>query len=322
MGLPNLASGAASTVAPPDNRRRPQHSLSLPLRSGIFQEARLRAGHFSAAVERLRMAYGERGSSVDPATLQEDFQRRPAGATRPHHARSGRKSAEPSLHATINDAYAEMWGIFARPDPRWTAEDDKRLKDAGWSQEKRLLVADLREENRNRPLISQGQLKAHEERFGFAPTSSNLNPIKRVICSAREAGCREATLRVERQDVDMSEWAKDALADEGPLGFDDVAGVSPARKPSASPVSPMPQGQPAPAKTPAHSPQAAPVSEAPAPPPSSQPGEPEPSTKPKKLLRDAADECTKRHVRKRSWSPDSGRAGADSHSAVRLCRWG
>jgi hypothetical protein len=47
------------------------------------------------------------------------------------------------------------------------------------------------------------------------------------------------------------------------------------------------------------------VPEASGPPPSAQNEEPSPSVKPKKLLRDAADECIKHHVSKRAWFPDS-----------------
>jgi hypothetical protein len=64
-------------------------------------------------------------------------------------------------------------------------------------------------------------LKSYEERFRLRPTPSNLDKVKRVILSACEAARREATLRYEKQDTDTSEWIADALADDGPLAFEE-----------------------------------------------------------------------------------------------------
>ena len=70
-----------------------------------------------------------------------------------------------------------MWRIFSSADPRWTADDDERLAAEGWSQEERLLVADLWEQHRHGPQISGWQLDAYRDRFGFEPTSSNLDKV-------------------------------------------------------------------------------------------------------------------------------------------------
>jgi hypothetical protein len=206
MGLPNLALRGTIywwrrriTIG---GHRIP---LALSLRTGIFQEARLRAGLLSAAVERLRMAYGERGSSIEPATLKKIFSDAMRWQLERILSDQTASPGDPAAHASINAAFAEMWQIFARPDPTLKDEDEARLKAAGWSPENLNMVRHLWEQHRGRHLVSQKQLKAYEEHFEFEPTTSNLDKVKRVILNAREAACREATVRLGREEADTSQ---------------------------------------------------------------------------------------------------------------------
>ena len=45
--------------------------INLSLHTGFFHHARVRAAYLSAEFEKLRMAYGERGVAIDPATLKK-----------------------------------------------------------------------------------------------------------------------------------------------------------------------------------------------------------------------------------------------------------
>jgi integrase len=301
MGLPNLALRGTTywwrrriTIG---GHRIP---LALSMRTGIFREARLRAGLLSAAVERLRMAYGVRGSSIDPSTLKKIF----SDALRWQLERIMRDQTatpeESAVHASINAAYAELWRIMARPDPNWRKEDEERLNVAGWSQEAIEGVRHLWEQHQGGRLVSQSQLKAYENRFGFYPTPSNLDKVKRVILSAREAACRQATLRLEKQDTDTSEWVADALADNAPLAFEEVARAAPAAEPAVPVTSPAEQASPA-----AAAPTAPAVSHPSVPPLPTEGQEPSQPGKPKKLLREAAKECIEAHEEAVAWGPDS-----------------
>lgn len=279
--------------------------LALSFRTGIFLDARLRAGHLSAAVERLRMAYGERGSSIAPDTLKKIF----GDAMRWQLERivedQTASGVDPALHTLTNDAYAEMWRIFARPDPRWTAGDDERLAADGWSREARLMVADLWEQNRHGHLISQNQLKAYESRFGFPPTASNLKKVQHVILAAREAACREATARIVRQDDDPGQWVDDALRDVRPFVFDENAGTPPGSE-APPPVPAEQKASPSPVHVHECGDQhASSVAGSPLPASSGSQNQPAQPPAPHKLLREAAEECIHSYLNAKAWSSDT-----------------
>lgn len=252
--------------------------INLSLHTGFFHLARVRAAYLSAELEKLRMAYGERGVAIDPATLKKVF----TDALRWQLERiltdQTASGADPADHAQVNRVWAEMWRIFARADPRWTADDDERLAAEGWSLKDRRQVADMWEDQRHEHLIPRDQLDHYRARFGFEPTSSNLDKVRRTILSARSAACNEATKHLGEYPGDMNAWVEDALADTSPFAFEDVA----AAPPSATPEHPTPSPREN-YSTPRASPRG----------------------RPKKLLTAAARECIDAHVSANAWSPDT-----------------
>lgn len=184
-------------------------ALALSMRTGIFHEARLRSSCLAAEVEKLRMVYGQRGSAIDPATLKKIFSdalRWQLDRVLQDQLASG---ANPASHAAVNLAHAEVYRIFARRDARFTANDDERLAEEGWPLEARRMIADLWEDMRHHTLIPENQIKTYEARFGFQPTASNLERVRRTILAAKEAACREATKKLGAHPSDFAPWVCD-----------------------------------------------------------------------------------------------------------------
>lgn len=250
--------------------------INLSLHTGFFHLARVRAAYLSAELEKLRMAYGERGVAIDPATLKKVF----TDALRWQLERiltdQTASGADPAHHAQANRIYAELWRIFARVDPRWTPNDDERLAAQGWSEQERRHLAALWEQNRDSPQISVRQLDAYRDRFGFEPTSSNLDKVRRTIFSARTAACKEATKHLGQHAGDLDAWVEDALADSSPFAFDDEAVKASDMPPTAPPK---------------------------------QDHRPTPTsrsrTNGRMLLKEAARECIRAHQNAKAWSANS-----------------
>lgn len=251
-----------------------QLTVALSLRTADPHAARSIALRLGAAVEDFRMAYGERGQAVSQANLQKIF----GDAMRWQLERilldQTGSGIDPEHHRWTNRAYAEMWRILARQDARWTAEDDERLAAEEWPQEARLLVSDLWQEHRDKQLVSKNQIEAYRAKFGFEPTASNLDRVRRIIISARSAACSEATKHLGSHPADFDRWVEGALSDGAAFAFEADHADAPFAPPgpsTAAPVSP----QPGPA---AHS---------------------------KKLLTEAAEECVEFYLDEQAWGGDS-----------------
>lgn len=196
-----------------------------------------------------------------------------------------------------NKIYAELWGLFARvgPQAKWTADEDERLAREGWSIESRNMMAEKWEDARHdEARISVHQLDAYAERFGFEKTTTNIERISHVIYSARAKACIEATRHLLNEGRDFAGWTEDALVDNAPFAFenDETPGKGQAVQP---PIQPAECSPVAPA-------------ESPVPPPSSSipPLTPEQPAKPKKLLKEAAEECIAAYSVDDAWSQDCG----------------
>ncbi|HLV07226.1 MAG TPA: hypothetical protein VKY80_06085 [Croceibacterium sp.] len=266
-------------------------ALALSMRTGIFHEARLRSSCLAAEVEKLRMVYGQRGSAIDPATLKKIFSdalRWQLDRVLQDQLASG---ANPASHAAVNLAHAEVYRIFARRDARFTANDDERLAEDGWPLEARRMVADLWEDMRHHTLIPENQIKAYEARFGFQPTASNLERVRRTILAAKEAACREATKKLGAHPSDFATWVDEALADDAPFAFEDELSKS-----QSDGIAGEAKSAPAPRTSP---PGTAPSSEA------AQAADGPIVERPKMLLKDAAEACIKAHEDADAWSADT-----------------
>lgn len=264
-------------------------ALSLSLRTGVFYEARLRAACLAAEVEKLRMAYGERGLAIDLATLKKIFSdalRWQLDRILQDQTGSG---IDPAAHATVNLTHAEAYRIFARQDARFTADDDERLAKNGWPREARMAVAGLWEEMRHDRLVSGNQIKAYQDRFNFEPTTTNLERVERTILAAREAACREATKQLGVHPSDFSGWIDEALASDEPLAFEDVQhseSMIGSRSHNAQPMNAATEYS----RSTTGSSAATAAAE---------------NRHAKKLLHDAAEECIRKHLENNAWSDDS-----------------
>lgn len=254
-------------------------AFALSLNTGSFNVARIKSACLSAELETLRMAYGERGTAIDPGTLKKIFFDALRWQLQRIQIDQTASSADPAEHAMVNRTYAEMWRIFARPDQRWTAEDDERLAAEGWDAEARSRVATLWEERRHGPLISRDQIEHYRQAFGFQPTTSNLTRIERTILAARAHACDEATAALGQRPNDFGTWAKEALSDQTPFAFEHVASPAEATDQPSPRYSDAPNGE------------IAPTSSA--------------STRYKKLLTEAAQECIDEHVKAGAWGSNS-----------------
>lgn len=251
-----------------------QLTVALSLRTADPNAARSIALRLGAAVEDFRMAYGERGQAISQATLQKIFSDAMRWQLERILSDQTGSGVDPEHHRWTNRAYAELWRIFAREDSRWTADDDERLAAEEWPQEARLLVSDLWQEHRDRQLVSANQLDAYRNRFGFEPTASNLDRVRRIILSARSAACSEATKHLGSHPADFDRWVEGALSDGTAFAFEADHAEVPNAPTGVSPA-------------------------APASPPPGHPG------RPKKLLTNAAEECIEFYLDEQAWGDDS-----------------
>lgn len=258
--------------------------IELPLGTANFYHARGIAERLGGALEELRLAYGQRGSSIDAATLKRIFQ----DAMRWQLDRilqSQIGSTEPvAAHRQTNRIYAELWRHRANhgPDALWPHDDQRRLIRSGWSEEDvDLLLAEV--DRHSGPLVSLRQLQTYAEQFGFDLSLANHARVQQVVFSARAAACDAANDQLGTQPGDLGEWAKDALTASGPLIFE--ARVTP--EAPATDATPPPS-----AKSPDLS--ASPV----------QPAS-DVSAKPPKRLIESMEECIAAFQSEQAWSRNS-----------------
>lgn len=153
--------------------------IDLPLSTANFYHARAIADHLGSALEELRMAYGQSGSSIDSATLKRIFQ----DAMRWHLDRilqSQIGSTEPvAAHRQTNRIYAEFWRHRANhgPDARWSHDEQRRLIRSGWSEDDLSLLQEEMSRHGG-PLVSLRQMQAYADRFGFELTSTNRTRVE------------------------------------------------------------------------------------------------------------------------------------------------
>ncbi|WP_294294231.1 hypothetical protein [uncultured Sphingomonas sp.] len=195
--------------------------LGLPLGTANFYHARGIAERLGGALEELRLAYGQRGSSIDAVTLKRIFQ----DAMRWQLDRilqSQIGSIEPvAAHRQTNRIYAELWRHRANhgPDARWPHDDQQRLIRSGWSDaDVELLLEEV--DRHSGPLVSLRQLQSYAEHFGFELSPVNHARVQQVVFSARAAACDAANDHLGTEPGDLGQWAKDALAAHDPLIFE------------------------------------------------------------------------------------------------------
>jgi hypothetical protein len=275
-------------------------SLAFSLRTGVFNHARARAGLLSAEVEKLRMAFGETGTAVAPATLQKiftDAMRRQLDRIVSDQISSPELTTE---HARANKVWGELWRFLGVNGPRakWSPDEHDRLGKEGWAVEDRNAVA-LELLALGETKISGRQLDAYCERFGIIPSTTNLDLIQRTIFRAREAACREGTKQLEQAGGVFEGWIEAALSSNEPFIVEAKPTVSEPAQGSA-PVNHESERQRDGDRNDAS--------------PEQQPGaairpeparHPEAAVRPKKLFSEAAEECIRAHVDGKAWSPDS-----------------
>ena len=209
--------------------------IDLPLGTANFYQARGIAERLGGALENLRLAYGQRGSAVDGATLKRIFQ----DAMRWQLDRilqSQVGSTEPvAAHRQTNRIYGELWRHYAKhgPDAARSYDEQQRLIRSGWSDDD---VEMLQEEvdRHSGSLVSLRQLRAYADHFGFELTPANHTRVQQVVFSARAAACDAANDQLGSEPGDLGQWASDALIAPTPLIFE--AGVDPATVPSDAPA--------------------------------------------------------------------------------------
>lgn len=258
-----------------------QLTLALPIGAMSFKDARVIALRLGSAAEALRMGYGQSSSGVSPDQLKRVF----SDALRWQLQRiledQVLSSSPAADHATINSRYAEAWTFLAKHgvDGEWTLDDHQTLIDRGWNGREAKAVADLVFDLKNQSPISRHQTDTYAEAYGIAPTATNLDKTRRVICAARAAACRKATAELSLDDGVPAEWIDDALADDAPFAWDSqAASVNAPRPPAMGATDSTGVSMPVAAAEPA---------------------------KPKKRLLNAAEECIAAYEREKAWSADT-----------------
>jgi len=259
--------------------------IDLPLKTANFYQARAIAECLGGALEGLRVAYGQRGSTVDAITLKRIFQ----DAMRWQLDRilqSQIGSIEPvASHRQTNRIYAEFWRHRASngPDAAWPHDEQQRLIRSGWSvADVELLLEEV--DRHSGRLVALRQLQTYAERFGFELSPTNLARVQQVVFSARAAACDAANDELGRKPGDHSRWAAEALSASDPLAFE------------IAPPSPVPSAARPEAAT-----------------PGAESASPVASTYPRsnhdgipgKLLVAAMEECIAKFVGEDAWSRDS-----------------
>lgn len=250
-------------------------TLSLPLRTGNFNSARSIALRLGTAVETLRMAYGQ-SSGMGPDKLKRVFSDAMRWQLQRILEDQAGSRAPAGEHATTNSIHAEAWSFLARngPDAKWSLDDLEQLVAGGWKFLDAKAVGNAVFDYQSGSVVSGSQLQSYVERFGISSTQDNLDRMKRTVCAARAAACREATGRLSAADDFTADWIQDALADTTPFAFEQM----PESGPEGHPASMAAQKEP-PAPT------------------SDNPG----TTGAKKLLLEATEECIALHESEKAW---------------------
>ena len=137
--------------------------IALSLRTGNFNRACAIAPHPGFFVESLRMAYGiwriaygERGAAVDTVTLKKVFVDALRWQLDLILSDQIGSIVPPDELRFMNAAHGEHWRLLNR-GVKWNAQEDERLRDAGWSVDARMAVADLWEQARHQnQIVSRG----------------------------------------------------------------------------------------------------------------------------------------------------------------------
>ena len=125
--------------------------IALSVRTGNYLRSRGIAECLAVELEALRMAYGERGTHIDAATLKKIFNQAMRWQLERILSDQIGSPAPVAEHHAANRLYAELWRLHARggPDAKYTADDDDRLKAADWPAHDRSALATLWEEARH-----------------------------------------------------------------------------------------------------------------------------------------------------------------------------
>ena len=258
-----------------------QLTLALPIGAMSFKDARVIALRLGSVAETLRMGYGQSSSGVSPDQLKRVF----SDALRWQLQRILEDQCGSQTpagdHATMNSLHAEAWSFLSRHGiaAKWTLDEYNRLVDSGWSPASAKAIGNLVFNLQTGVPVSHVQMEAYVNTFGIASTDGNLDKMRRTVCAANAAACREATAHLLQDSDVAAAWIEDALMDDAPLAWE---------TPSA-PAGPSPHlvQMATEASEPAHT-------------------SPNPdAVKPKKRLLDAAEECIAAYEREKAWSADT-----------------
>ncbi len=134
----------------------------------------------------------------------------------------GGSQAPAGEHATMNSLYAEAWRFLSRHGiaAKWTLDEYNRLVDSGWSPASAKSIGDLVFNLQTGVPVSHVQMDAYVNTFGIAATDGNLDKMRRTVCAANAAACREATANLSLDADVAADWIDDALMDDAPFAWE------------------------------------------------------------------------------------------------------
>ncbi len=254
-------------------------TLAFSLGTGKFKPACAIALHLGTAVETLRMAYGQ-SPGMTPEQLKRVFSDALRWQLQRIQADQVGTTAPAGDHASLNLIHGEAWAFLAKHglEAPWSFDQQDRLIENGWAPTDAKAVGEAVFDYQTAHPVSKIQLDSYVAAFRIEETTNNLDRVKRTICAARAAACREATSRLSADVDSFAGWIPDALADETPFAF---SHVDESRSPQPVTESPVGDRYDQPKALQARS--VATV------------------TKVKKLLLVAAEECIARHEQQQAW---------------------
>ncbi len=295
MGIPNLAlRGSIYWWRRKVSLGGRSIALALSLRTGIFHEARLRAACLAAEVEKLRMAYGERWSSIDPTALKNIFKDAMCRQLERIEFHQTVRGDLPSTNSAEALAYAENYLVFdgARHEEAQTCA----LGLGAYQRDELARSPELPPHFANQPFTSRDEIKRYAHHHGISPTADNCAAVERAIIAGKEEACRHTSKQLGAHRGEFASWADQALAQQ-PLAFGESADLE-----AAQPSRPLTSKREAEAAI-----DVVPLQLFTAPTAGAEPAKPErrQGARPKMLLKVAAENCIRAHQEAAAWSPDT-----------------
>ncbi|WP_301075957.1 hypothetical protein [Sphingomonas sp.] len=186
-----------------------------------FKDPRVTAVRLGSAAEALRMGYGQSSLGGRPDQLKKIF----SDALRWQSQRiledQVRAISRALEHAAVNSRYAEAWTFLSKFGvwTPWSLDNHEELVRQGWNRADAEAVAEVEFDLQTTSPISREQIETYVVAFDIERTSMNLAEMRRTICAAKAAGCRQATERLSTNPDVHADWTDDALACGAPFAW-------------------------------------------------------------------------------------------------------